>query len=80
MSKIMPLADCAQELWNRGFVFSHEGRAGDGGWGSRQYWKRADGKPDVFFDHSATITKVGTEWMISDFVNREEDPCPAIPG
>jgi len=56
---------CAKELERRGFRYSH-----DDVLTKREYWKRTDGKPDIFMDHSATITKVGKQWAISDFLNR----------
>jgi len=53
----------AQEtLTSRGFRHSHDGV-------DRQYWVRTDGKPEVFLDHSATISLYPGH-HISDFVNK----------
>ena len=61
----MTKIEARKELIRRGFVYSHSGS-------NRQYWKRTDGKPDVFLDHSATITKCGSVIVISDFVNKND--------
>lgn len=52
------------ELRRRGFVYSHTGL-------DREYWTRTDGKPEVFLDHSATISTV-VPGHISDFVTKSQ--------
>lgn len=48
-------------LRSRGLVQSYRDEA-------RSYWTRTDGNKEVFSDHSATITRVGTnDYIISDF-------------
>lgn len=39
----------------------------------REYWGYTDGRKNVFLDHSATITKVGAEWLISDFTSTKAE-------
>ena len=58
---LMTKKEARVELIRRSFKYSHS-------FGNREYWKRTDGKPDVFLDHSATITVVGSLVLVSDFV------------
>lgn len=59
----MTLSQASAELYKRGFEFNYSN-------GHRSYWTRTDGRPEIFLDHSATITYLGNgEYRISDFVN-----------
>lgn len=59
--------EAARELLKRGFQYSHIVYSGEY---PREYWLRTDGKPQVFLDHSATITVIDGEALISDFVEK----------
>lgn len=68
--KPMKLAEARLMLKGRHFKFSYA-RGSERSDGYREYYSRTDGKPDVFMDHSATITRIGPkQFMISDFLNR----------
>jgi hypothetical protein len=57
--------EAASELTRRGFKFDHRSLG-------REYWIRTDGQKDIFLDHSATVTKIGREFLITDFVERRK--------
>ena len=65
-------------LGERGLNFSHERDEPEF---SREYWSMKEG-PDVLLDHSATITKMGGKYYVSDFSSllkpaQEPTPTPA---